>query len=45
MHDPNLLAVTFNIDPSQSRIKEEHERLTQYLYERFLTIDVFDAES
>jgi hypothetical protein len=45
MHDPNLLAVTFNIDPSQSRIKEEHERLTHYLYERFLTIDVFDAES
>lgn len=44
-HDPNLLAVTFSIDPSMSRVPEEHGRLAEYLYDRFLTVDVFDAES
>ena len=45
MSDPNLLAVTFNVDPSLSRIADEHSRLSGYLYDRFLTVDVFDAES
>lgn len=45
MHDPNLLAVTFTIDPSISHIADEHIRLADYLYDRFLTVDVFDADS
>jgi hypothetical protein len=45
MHDPNLLSVTFEIDPSLSRIKDEHLKLSQYLYERFLTVDIFDGDS
>ena len=45
MVDPNLLSVTFNVDPSVSKIENENVRLCEYLYDRFLTIDVFDAES
>ena len=45
MVDPNLLSVTFNIDPSISKIDNENVRLCEYLYDRFLTVDVFDAES
>ena len=43
--DPNMLAVTFSVDPSLSKIKDEHTRLAGYLYDRFLPVDVFDAES
>ena len=45
MHDPNLLSVAFNVDPSISRIEDENVRLSEYLYDRFLTVDVFDADS
>ena len=45
MHDPNLLSVAFNVDPSISKIDDENLRLSEYLYDRFLTVDVFDAES
>jgi hypothetical protein len=45
MNDPNLLSVAFSVDPSISRVKDENMRLANYLYDRFLTVDVFDAES
>jgi hypothetical protein len=45
MHDPNLLSIQFDIDPSISRIKDENLRLASYLKERFLTVDIFDGES
>jgi hypothetical protein len=45
MVDPNMLSVAFNVDPSISHIPEENVRLSEYLYDRFLTVDVFDAES
>ncbi len=45
MHDPNMLSVAFNVDPSISKIDDENERLAVYLYERFLTVDIFDADS
>jgi hypothetical protein len=44
-HDVNLLAVTFHIDPSISKIVDEHMRLSGYLFDRFLTVDIFDAGS
>eukprot|EP00347_Sterkiella_histriomuscorum_P000155 403376962 len=44
-HDPNLLAITFEIDPSLSRIKDENVKLSHYLKERFLTVDVFDGDT
>ena len=43
--DPNLLAVTFQIDPSVSHLSDEPTRLASYLYDRFLTVDIFDADS
>ena len=45
MNDPNLLSVAFSVDPSISRVKDENMRLANYLYDRFLTVDVFNAES
>ena len=45
MMDPNLLSVQFEIDPSISRIKDEHMKLAGYLRERFLTVDIFDGDS
>ena len=45
MYDPNLLSITFEVDPSISRIKDEHLKMGEYLRERFLTVDVFDGDS
>ena len=45
MSDPNLLSVTFEIDPSISRVKDENIKLSDYLKDRFLTVDVFDGDS
>lgn len=42
--NPNL-EVTFNIDPSESKIINEHVKLANYLKERFLTIDIFDVKT
>jgi hypothetical protein len=45
LSDPDLLAVTFDIDPSLSQIADENVMLANYLKERFLTIDILDADS
>jgi hypothetical protein len=37
--------VSFEIDPSVSEMWDEHIRLAEYLKERYLTIDLYDAES
>lgn len=42
---PNLLKVQYDIDPSISHIVDENIKLAKYLHERFLTIDIFDADS
>jgi hypothetical protein len=42
--NPNL-DVTFDIDPSESRIINQHVKLAEYLKERFLTIDIFDVKT
>jgi hypothetical protein len=41
----NLVSVTFEVDPSKSKIVDEHVRLANYLKERYLTIDIFDAQT
>ena len=43
MGNDNLVMVNFDIDPSMSRIQDEHIKFAQYLKERYLTIDLFDA--
>jgi len=39
----NMVKVTFDVDPSVSKIKNETSKLAKYLKERYLTIDIFDA--
>jgi len=41
----NNIEVTFDIDPSESKIMNEHIKLAEYLKERFLTIDIFDVKT
>lgn len=43
--NPDLVHVEFQIDPSISKILQEHVHLSKYLRERFLTVDVFDGDS
>ena len=45
MSDPNMLSIVFEIDPSISKIKDESLKLSDYLLNRFLTVDVFDGDS
>jgi hypothetical protein len=45
MSDNSLLSVSFEIDPSLSKIKDENIKCAEYLKERFLTVDVFDGDS
>lgn len=40
-----IAQVTFNIDPSISKMPDEHIKLCEYLKDRYLTIDIFDAEN
>ena len=41
----NMVMVTFDIDPSKSKIKDEAEKFAHYLKERYLTVDIFDANT
>lgn len=45
MQDPNLLSMTFDVDPSVSKVVHEEAKLAEHLHERYLTIDVFDGDS
>ena len=40
-----MVTVTFNVDPSKSEIPEENVKLSKYLKERYLTIDIFDGDT
>jgi len=41
----DIVTVNFEVDPSVSLIPDEHLKFAKYLKERFLTIDIFDAET
>lgn len=43
--DPDMVFVTFEIDPSISKIECENEDLARYLKERYLNFDVYDADT
>ena len=45
LSNPDLLSVTFEIDPSVSKIEQENLKLAHYLKERLLSIDIYDSES
>ena len=40
-----MVKLEFEVDPSISKIPFENYHLAEYMKERFLTIDVFDAKS
>ena len=44
-NDPDMVFVTFEIDPSISKIENENEDLARYLKERYLNFDVYDADT
>ena len=41
----SIVNINFNIDPSVSKIADEHMRLVDYFKERKLTIDVFNGDN
>ena len=45
LDDKNTARVSFEIDPSVSKMFDEHIRLAEYLKERYVTIDLYDANS
>jgi hypothetical protein len=40
-----MIYVNYEIDGSVSKIEDEHLKFAKYLKERFLTIDIFDAQN
>jgi len=42
---PELISAEFTVDPSVSKIWNEHVRLAEYMRERFLVVDIFDGDS
>jgi len=45
MTDQDLLAVTFDIDGSISKVPNENVKLANYMKDSMLNVDVFDADS
>jgi hypothetical protein len=45
LSDPNMCSVTFEIDPSTSKIEDENIELARYMKERYLNIDIYDADT
>jgi hypothetical protein len=41
----NVVHVSFDIDPSVSKIEHEHIILAEYLKERYVTLDMFESET
>ena len=45
LQDPDMLAVSFDIDPTVSKIDGENMVLARYMRDQLLTIDIYDADS
>ena len=45
LSDPDMLSISFDIDPSVSLIENEHMNLARYMKDQYLTIDIYDADS
>jgi len=43
--DPEDLSISFDIDPTVSKIENENMKLVEYMRERYLTVDIYDADS
>lgn len=40
-----MLSISFDIDPSVSKIKDENIKLAEYMKNQFLTVDIYNADS
>ena len=45
LSDPDMLSVQFEIDPSVSKVANEHMNLAKYMKEKLLTIEIYDADT
>ena len=45
LSEPDMLAVQFEIDPSVSKVADEHMKLARYMKEQLLTIEIYDADT
>ena len=43
--DQDMLSISYDIDPTISKVKNEHMQLAEYMKDQYLTIDIFDADS
>ena len=43
--DNDMVSVSFEIDPSISKIEDENVKLAQYLMNSYINIDIYDADS
>ena len=43
--DQDMLSISYDIDPTISKVKNEHMQLADYMKDQYLTIDIFDADS
>ena len=45
LQDPDMVSISFDIDPSVSKIDGENMNLARYMRDQLLTIDIYDADS
>ena len=45
LSNPEMLSITFDIDPSVSKIKDENINLAEYMKNQYLTVDIYNADS
>jgi len=45
LSNPEMLSISFDIDPSVSKITDENIKLAEYMKSQFLTVDIYNADS
>ena len=45
LSDPDMVSITFDIDPSISKIEDENIKLAEYLMKSYLNVDIYDADT
>ena len=40
-----MLSISFDIDPSVSKVKDENIHLAEYMKNQYLTVDIYNADS
>lgn len=45
LSDPDLISVSFEVDPSVSMVKDENLALAHYLKDHYMSVEIYDADS